>query len=265
MRQKEEDMKRLKFINRMELSFDKPVSGHAYALRCIPRTDSAQKIETLLSRVTPSGISKAVKDGFGNLVYTGSCAVPHTAFGYEIKGTALVDQNRREREACHPMYRYATLLTGWGPCLESFYETHKTAGRAAFEMACSFMQAIYDEFVYAPGATDIHTAAETAMAQGKGVCQDYTHIFLALCRKAGIPARYVAGMMIGEGATHAWAELYLDGVWRGFDPTHNRFVDDVYIKLAHGRDYRDCILERGTFWGNAIQKQKIYVSVEDIT
>ena len=47
MRQKEEDMKRLKFINRMELSFDKPVSGHAYALRCIPRTDSAQNIETL--------------------------------------------------------------------------------------------------------------------------------------------------------------------------------------------------------------------------
>ena len=132
------------------------------------------------------------------------------------------------------MYRYATLLTGWGPCLESFYETHKTAGRAAFEMACSFMQAIYDEFVYAPGATDIHTAAETAMAQGKGVCQDYTHIFLALCRKAGIPARYVAGMMIGEGATHAWAELYLDGVWRGFDPTHNRFVDDVYISWPTG-------------------------------
>ena len=133
------------------------------------------------------------------------------------------------------------------------------------ERAVCAMHYLYAHFRYASGVTDIRTTAEEAIALGEGVCQDYAHIMIAVMRRLGIPARYVNGLMIGEGATHAWAELYLDGVWRGFDPTHNRFVDDVYIKLAHGRDYRDCILERGTFWGNAVQKQKIYVSVEDIT
>ena len=84
-------------------------------------------------------------------------------------------------------------------------------------------------------------------------------------RYLGIPARYVNGLMIGEGYTHAWVEAYLEDGWYGFDPTNNLHIDDYYIKLAHGRDYRDCTVDKGCFLGSAAQKQKIYVNVEEIS
>ena len=107
------------------------------------------------------------------------------------------------------------------------------------------------------------TAGE-AFALGCGVCQDYAHILIALCRAKGIAARYVAGMIFGEGATHAWVEIYDNGIWHGLDPTQNKRIDDGYIKLAQGRDSRDCQLNRGVFCGTAIQQQNIYVTLEDL-
>ena len=77
------------------------------------------------------------------------------------------------------------------------------------------------------------------MKLGKGVCQDYSHILIALCRKYKIPARYVVGMIIGEGATHAWVEVYYDGCWYGLDPTHNKEVDDYFIKIGGTPSYND--------------------------
>ena len=93
------------------------------------------------------------------------------------------------------------------------------------------------------------------------MCQDYTHIMLGLCRHLGIPARYVAGFMIGEGATHAWLEVYARGHWIGIDPTNNRVVDDMYIKMSEGRDASDCIIDKGVFFGNVQQKQSVFVKV----
>ena len=86
----------------------------------------------------------------------------------------------------------------------------------------------------------------------------------AVLRYMGIPARYVAGLMIGEGYTHAWVEVYTRDGWYGLDPTNNLHIDEYYIKLAHGRDYGDCVTDRGCFRGTAGQVQKIYVKVEEI-
>ena len=80
----------------------------------------------------------------------------------------------------------------------------------------------------------------------------------------GIDARYIAGLLGGEGATHAWVEVYQDGRWVGLDPTHNRLVDDSYITIAHGRDYRDCMLDIGIFSGyNVQQSQWVNASVHE--
>ena len=78
------------------------------------------------------------------------------------------------------------------------------------------------------------------------------------------PARYVAGMMLGEGASHAWVEVWLDGGWQGMDPTNNRLADETYIKLTHGRDFGDGSIDRGRFLGFAGQSQEICVKVEEI-
>ena len=77
------------------------------------------------------------------------------------------------------------------------------------------MNDLYENFTYIPGVTDIHTTAGEALRLGRGVCQDYAHIMTAVLRYMGIPARYVNGLMIGEGYTHAWVEVYTDGGWYG--------------------------------------------------
>ncbi|MBQ3671009.1 MAG: transglutaminase family protein, partial [Treponema sp.] len=111
----------------------------------------------------------------------------------------------------------------------------------------------------------------------KGVCQDYAHLFIALCREAGIVARYVCGMSKGEGATHAWAEFFVpdgefraangqnaSGTWYGIDPTRNKFTDDDYVILAVGRDFSDCQVDRGVFCGSVEQRQTVFVKTAEL-
>ena len=78
-----------------------------------------------------------------------------------------------------------------------------------------------------------------------------------------MPCKYVAGMMIGEGATHAWVEVFEDGKWLSLDPTHNRRVDDTYIVISRGRDAQDCSINQGVFTGGGSQKQEVHVCVEE--
>lgn len=168
------------------------------------------------------------------------------------------------------MYRYPSKYTQYEPEVRAFTKTAwKESGANSaetdLEKAVRVMDYLYHHFLYIPGVTDIRTTAADALRLGRGVCQDYAHIMTAVMRCAGIPARYVNGLMIGEGATHAWVEIYTDGGWYGLDPTNNLHVDDYYIKLAHGRDYGDCEVDRGIFRGNAVQRQKIYVNVEEIS
>ena len=69
--------------------------------------------------------------------------------------------------------------------------------------------------------------------------------------------------MEGEGASHAWVEIYENGCWYAVDPTNNLIVDDAHIKISHGRDYKDCLINQGVFTGSAGQNQEIHVLVQE--
>ena len=114
---------------------------------------------------------------------------------------------------------------------------------------------------YTPGVTGVSTTAAQAFALGQGVCQDYAHVYLALARLCGLSARYVNGLPEGEGASHAWCEVWLDGVWTGIDPTRSRWADEGYIRFGIGRDFTDCPMERGVFVGAANQCQTVFMQV----
>jgi transglutaminase-like putative cysteine protease len=107
---------------------------------------------------------------------------------------------------------------------------------------------------YAHEVTNIHTTAAEALALGQGVCQDYAHIMIVLCRLCGLPARYVSGHMLGEGGTHAWVEVLLPvaerpelAIVEPFDPTNEKRVGLDYLTIAVGRDYYDVAPTSGTF------------------
>lgn len=100
---------------------------------------------------------------------------------------------------------------------------------------------------YTKGATTVHTTANEILLSQEGVCQDYAHLFIAVCRHNGIPARYVSGYiypcdeLVGALQMHAWVEVFVPDLgWIGVDPTNNIYVNDNFIKVSHGTDYNDC-------------------------
>lgn len=112
----------------------------------------------------------------------------------------------------------------------------------------------YTALKYENGVTHIHSTAAQALALGRGVCQDFAHVMIALCRHCAIPARYVSGHLLGEGGTHAWVEVLVPSSEHpdkaqvlAFDPTHGREPGFSYLTVAVGRDYLDVAPTSGTF------------------
>jgi transglutaminase-like putative cysteine protease len=120
-------------------------------------------------------------------------------------------------------------------------------------LADSINDWVYGSMTYRHDVTGVRTTAAEALALGSGVCQDYAHVMLAICRAAGLPARYVSGHMLGQGGTHAWVEVVLpaeggqDAVAWAFDPTHASRVGLGYLTIAVGRDYADVAPTSGTY------------------
>ena len=266
----ENRMRELRFDYQMKLEFSSAVNRHYFALRCIPEDSPRQRIHLAVCQVSPADSLVRLRDGFGNLKLSGCCAPPHTAFCYHIGGTAWVEAADGEPQPLHPIYRYPSRLTAFEPEVVDFaekvlLECRKRGAVSTMERAVCTMDYLHSHFEYIPGITNVHTTAAAALRLGRGVCQDYAHIMTAVLRYMGIPARYVNGLMIGEGCTHAWVEAYGDGSWHGLDPTNNLRIDDYYIKLAHGRDYGDCPVDKGIFFGDASQSQQVRVNVEEVS
>lgn len=137
------------------------------------------------------------------------------------------------------------------------------------EIAQQCNQYIFTNFKYTKGITNIETTVDEILEIRKGVCQDFAHVLLQLLRTAGIPSRYVSGYICpnesglrGEGATHAWVEIYTPKQgWLGLDPTNNIWTMDNHVKLSVGRNFYDCTPVKGTFKGLSRQTLSVCVSI----
>ncbi|MBC8170163.1 MAG: transglutaminase family protein [Anaerolineae bacterium] len=135
-------------------------------------------------------------------------------------------------------------------------------------------QAIYEAFDYDQTTTSVDSVIDHAMTNRRGVCQDFSHIMIALVRGLRIPCRYVSGYLFHRengydrsvvDATHAWIEAYLPDLgWVGFDPTNNVLTGERHIRVASGRDYADAPPTRGVFRGQAETELRVSVKVECI-
>ena len=248
--------RRLKFYYDTLLEFQQPVTGHAFALRCVPPSFPGQEILDVTLTLEPCVPYTWQRDGFGNLLQIGRVERPHTHFRYTVQGTAEVDLSRRIPEPAHPVFRYASAYTAVTPAmLQWLSELHLPEGE--YDRALALAHAVHSYMAYTPGVTGVNTTAQEAFVQKAGVCQDFAHVYLALARQAGLTARYVNGLPEGEGASHAWCEVWIGGVWLGIDPTRNRLADEGYLRLGVGRDFGDCPIERGVFLGCTIQQQTV--------
>ncbi|KAA3437599.1 transglutaminase-like domain-containing protein [Rufibacter hautae] len=130
---------------------------------------------------------------------------------------------------------------------------------------------VHDLLEFDSEPTHVCTSANEVLKLRRGVCQDYTHLFLGIARLNRIPCRYVSGYLnqglhlTGSAVMHAWAEAYIPGFgWQGFDPTNHLLADAHYIKATHGSDYADCSPIKGTIKTNGKQKTSYGVSVHPL-
>jgi transglutaminase-like putative cysteine protease len=158
-------------------------------------------------------------------------------------------------------------------------------GMSLLASALDLMHRIHHDFVYESQSTEVNTPAIDALAQRKGVCQDFAHIFVACLRSLGLAARYVSGYLLtapppgmvklrGSDASHAWASVYLPDQppgarWIDLDPTNDRAgwpsPGEDYVTLATGRDYSDVSPMRGVIHGGASHTLTVGVTVEPLT
>lgn len=155
------------------------------------------------------------------------------------------------------------------PAVEDIINSIKKDTDSIAVIAKNCSEYIYRNFKYIKGITDVETTVDEIIEKRAGVCQDFAHVMLQVLRSLKIPSRYVSGYICpnkkgvrGEGATHAWVEVYIPQCgWVGIDPTNNVWVTNNHVKLAIGRHFYDCSPIRGAFKGPAHQKLSVYVSI----
>jgi transglutaminase-like putative cysteine protease len=162
-----------------------------------------------------------------------------------------------------PRWRRTTPLTAPSEPLRALALASSPTGEAPWDrpsglaLADHLNQAAYHALDYEWGVTGVRTTAHEALVLGRGVCQDFAHLMLALCRIRGLPARYVSGHLVGQGGTHAWVEVLVhsaDGRAAeavGYDPCNGRRTGAGHVTVATGRDYRDVPPTSGTYVGSA--------------
>lgn len=265
-----------------------PVRNSVNTLHLEPRDFRFQKTLSAFIKVIPATRLRRFDDLFGNVTHHFELAGDHDRLEIEsmvkVRNLPLSITNRgysdgREcyddpsiRERC---WQYL-LGSRWVSLEPEIWKQSLdlTDGESAvFEKAALIMRWIYAEFTYEPGTTDVETHLEQAFALRKGVCQDFTHVMIGMCRAIGLPARYASGYiltgggesLVGAQASHAWCEVYLpDTGWIGFDPTNAVLADQRYVKIAVGRDYGDVAPILGSYMGGAGCRMEVEVSVERV-
>ncbi len=275
--------------------YDEPVSESVMEVWMQPSRTLTQTPISFELRVDPAAKTFNYADVYGNQVHHFDVPQPHSKLRIESHATvetaaATPLPTALELEAwdhlasesvrgdCWDFLRLDGFTSG-SPALDAFVQGRGLDGArrqwdpltAVHRLASS----LYEAFEYEPGVTGADSPIDHALAEGRGVCQDFAHIMIAVCRGWGVPARYVSGYLFTDqqagdrsdpDATHAWVEVFLPSLrWIGFDPTNNCLASDRHVLAAIGRDYADVPPSRGVFKGGAGSHLSVGVSVRQST
>lgn len=267
-------MTRLRIEHRTVYQYPRRVTLSYNEARMTPVTDSQQVVLESAVKVLPGLASiSQYRDYWGTRVTAFDMQMPHDHL--EVSALMMVEVHRTERvpapEEIVPWERMRSEeirneFSDWLPQsrLSEPGQEVRDRVRALADGANPHetAQAVFDwlrgEMSYVQGVTGVHSNAEEAWLERKGVCQDLAHVAIGALRSLGIPARYVSGYLhprrsaeIGEtvaGQSHAWLEWW-DGEWRGWDPTNSGPISDFHVSVARGRDYRDVSPLKGILSG----------------
>ena len=258
-----------------------PVRDSFNEVRLQPLSNEQQTVDSFLLKVLPSTRLRHYHDFYSNCVHHFEIPEPHTTLLIESQLQITTHPQSLLAEDAKPasMARLKEAL-GVGRCydfiqdsryVDTTPETWRLAVDATqgeddvWQNALRLMRFVHQHLAYESCSTHVHTHMRDVLAQRRGVCQDFAHVMLGLCRALKIPALYVSGYLASEtaSATHAWMEVFVPGLgWRPLDPTHNRVPDETYVKIAVGRDYADVPPVTGTYKGTTERSLSVQVQIE---
>jgi transglutaminase-like putative cysteine protease len=259
------------------LEFSEEVSETVMDAHLGPRDDADQRVERYSLRLAPAGHVRRYEDGFGNAAHLLTNTRPHAFLQVSAESevhTFMADPflaPPRAPRQLDPIELSDSLdPSPLVPRLEVLQDMAAPFRlRDPFEAVQGLTELINRNYTYQPGVTDVGTTIQRIIEGRQGVCQDFAHLLLGLCRAIDIPARYISGYVVadgespsrGAGASHAWVEAFtLSHGWRGFDPTNNLLANENYVKIALGRDYHDVAPTRGTYHGGATEALSVSVT-----
>jgi transglutaminase-like putative cysteine protease len=276
---------KLHVLHRTHYAYRAPVRDSLNEIRLQPVETDNQKVEGFSLKITPFTQPRHQLDFYHNHVHRFDILAPHNLL--EVEASSVIFT----AEPADPAEGVQVPLASMGKCLEqagcydflqpSMYvsldadavaiATQVTDGCTdTWSAVLAIKRFIHDEFSYQPAVTNVHTKMSEALRLRQGVCQDFTHVMIGLCRALKIPARYVSGYLYngpadqlkGAQASHAWLEVFIPGHgWIGIDPTNRLRTGERHVKIATGRDYSDVSPMRGTYRGTGDRTLRVEVLV----
>ena len=230
--------------------YESSVARSTQYLRLTPNESSRQKILSWDLRL-PAAATRTV-DAYGNVLHVVTVDFPHQDIVIEAEGYVEVDDCATEKaDKLSPLlFLRSTPLTTVDETLAAvalpFASIVKNFPRDA---AWQLMLRLREQMVFQAGETDACTSAADAFAKRQGVCQDFSHVYLACAHAIGLPARYVSGYLYTEDtehvASHAWVEVSIEDYWWGLDIANGVEAGHHHLKLAVGMDYLEACPVRG--------------------
>jgi transglutaminase-like putative cysteine protease len=248
-----------------------PVSYAVQRLRLTPAPFATQRIINWRIELPACAKSLQFKDGFGNAVDLVTIQARHQELVIEAGGTLETQDASGVVEGLAksvPPRVFLKETEQTRPDSNIRDLARSASGKNTLDKLHALAGAVRDRVDYVAGITDAHTGAAEALADGKGVCQDHAHIFIAAARTIAIPARYVTGYLVLDNAEpadahHAWAEAWVDALgWVGFDVANRICPTDRYVRLAAGLDAGYAAPVVGSRRGGAEEKLEVSVAVQ---
>ncbi len=255
--------------HRTHYQYASPVFGNVNELHLEPISNEEQTLESFELRTSPEARIGHYHDFYSNDVHHFEIVEPHSELTIESRSLVTTHSLRGLARDARPASRAQLKdVMKIGRCYDfmqagPFVDTDPETWRLALDViegeddvwqcALRLMTFVNQHHKYESNSTAVHTHMRDVLAARRGVCQDFAHVLLGLCRTLQIPALYVSGYLATEkaSASHAWVEVFIPGHrWQGLDPTHNSQPDETYVKIAVGRDYADVPPVRGTYKGN---------------
>jgi transglutaminase-like putative cysteine protease len=263
---------KLEIVHSTRYRYSGPIAETVMEVRLRPMDGNGLRCLEFELDISSGLEPRAYRDGYGNNVHYFNLVRPHTKLSITSRSvveTGLDLDADPGEDLVQDFLRYRSPVKDV-PGVRELASRHPIAdrtSRSSVEEALDRLTlAISRDFTYDRAVTNVYSAVDDVLELRAGVCQDFAHLFIAVARAMGVPARYVSGYIHsprGSGvapASHAWAEAWVPARgWVGYDATHPIRASDHHVRLAVGRDYSDAAPTRGIYIGSASGTMKVTV------